>query len=161
MKVLIKAADFMVTLILTIAAVTMIVSMVFQVVFRFIFHAPLYWTEELSRYSFVYIVFIGAAWAGRQEMHLGVDYFTSKLPESASRYLNVIMDILIMVFSAIIVFAGAEVIPVNFRQLSPALKIPMGAVYAAIPTGFLLLFLYYLDHLIRDMRSLNSKNSCR
>lgn len=151
MKMLIKMADFVVAFILTIAASVMIVSIFLQVVFRFVFSAPLYWTEELSRYCFVYIVFIGAAWAGRQGMHLGVDYFTSKLPENAERCLKIVMDVLILIFSAVIVFAGTGVVPVNFRQLSPALNIPMGAVYAAIPIGFLLLFIYYLNHLMEDL----------
>ena len=146
MKILIKAADFVVAFLLTIAASSMIISMFLQVVFRFVFNSPLYWTEELSRYSFIYIVFIGAAWAGKQGMHLGVDYFTSKLPEQA-----VIIDLLVLVFSAVIVIVGAQVIPINFKQFSPALNVPMGAVYAAIPMGFLLLFIYYLDHLMEDL----------
>ena len=151
MKILIKAADFVVAFLLTIAASSMIISMFLQVVFRFVFNSPLYWTEELSRYSFIYIVFIGAAWAGKQGMHLGVDYFTSKLPEQAVRRLAVIIDLLVLVFSAVIVIVGAQVIPINFKQFSPALNVPMGAVYAAIPMGFLLLFIYYLDHLMEDL----------
>ena len=151
MKILIKAADFVVAFLLTIAASSMIISMFLQVVFRFVFNSPLYWTEELSRYSFICIVFIGAAWAGKQGMHLGVDYFTSKLPEQAVRRLAVIIDLLVLVFSAVIVIVGAQVIPINFKQFSPALNVPMGAVYAAIPMGFLLLFIYYLDHLMEDL----------
>ena len=50
-----------------------------------------------------------------------------------------------------IVIVGAQVIPINFKQFSPALNVPMGAVYAAIPMGFLLLFIYYLDHLMEDL----------
>lgn len=151
MKLLIKAADFVVAVLLTVSASVMIVSTFLQVVFRFVFSAPLYWTEELSRYSFVYIVFIGAAWAGRQGMHLGVDYFTSKLSETARNGLKIVMDVLILAFSLVIVYAGIGVVPVNLKQLSPALNVPMGVVYAAIPTGFLLLFIYYLNHLLEDL----------
>lgn len=157
MKILRKVADFIVAFILTAAASTMIVSIFLQVTFRFILHSPLYWTEELSRYSFVYIVFVGAAWAGKERMHLGVDYFTSKLPGRLEKRLKIIMDILIMLFSAAIVYAGFQVVPVNFGQLSPALNIPMGAVYLAIPVGFLLLFIYYFEHFINDVKNLLQK----
>ncbi len=151
MKALIKAADWLVMVLLTLAAGTMIVAIFLQVFFRFIVQSPLYWTEELSRYSFVYVVFIGAAWAGKNNMHLGVDYFTSKLPDAAMRILKIILDFLILIFSAVVVIVGFQVVPVNLKQLSPALNIPMGIVYAAIPLGFALLFIYYLEHLIRDL----------
>lgn len=150
MKGLIKAADWLAAALLTLAAGTMIGAIFLQVFFRFVVQSPLYWTEELSRYSFVYVVFIGAAWAGKNHMHLGVDYFTSKLPGAFMKGLRVILDCLILAFSAVIVAAGALVVPVNLKQSSPALHIPMGAVYAAIPIGFGLLFVYYLEHLIHD-----------
>ena len=86
-------------------------------------------------------------------MHLGVDYFTLKLPDSVMRVLRVILDCLILAFSAVIVAAGVLVVPVNLKQSSPALHIPMGAVYAAIPIGFGLLFVYYLEHLLNDLNT--------
>lgn len=153
MKGLIKAADGLTAVILTLAAGTMIGAIFLQVFFRFVVQSPLYWTEELSRYSFVYVVFIGAAWAGKNHMHLGVDYFTLKLPDSVMRVLRVILDCLILAFSAVIVAAGVLVVPVNLKQSSPALHIPMGAVYVAIPIGFGLLFVYYLEHLLNDLNT--------
>ena len=153
MKGLIKAADGLTAVILTLAAGTMIGAIFLQVFFRFVVQSPLYWTEELSRYSFVYVVFIGSAWAGKKHMHLGVDYFTLKLPDSVMRVLRFILDCLILAFSAVIVAAGVLVVPVNLKQSSPALHIPMGAVYAAIPIGFGLLFVYYLEHLLNDLNT--------
>ena len=72
MKGLIKAADGLTAVILTLAAGTMIGAIFLQVFFRFVVQSPLYWTEELSRYSFVYVVFIGSAWAGKKHMHLRI-----------------------------------------------------------------------------------------
>lgn len=152
MKALIKAADWLVAVLLTLAAGTMIVAIFLQVFFRFVVRSPLYWTEELSRYSFVYVVFIGAAWAGKNSMHLGVDYFTSKLPNTVMGILKIVLDFLILLFAAVIVIVGFQVVPVNLKQLSPALNIPMGMVYAAIPIGFALLFIYYLEHLMSDLK---------
>ena len=72
MKGLIKAADGLTAVILTLAAGTMIGAIFLQVFFRFAVQSPLYWTEELSRYSFVYVVFIGFACAGKNHMHPGL-----------------------------------------------------------------------------------------
>ena len=55
MKGLIKAADGLTAVILTLAAGTMIGAIFLQVFFRFVVQSPLYWTEELSRYSFDFL----------------------------------------------------------------------------------------------------------
>ena len=57
-----------------------ILVMCTQVVLRYVFNEPLPWAEELSRYFFIWIVYLGAAIASRRAAHLEVDYFVRHLP---------------------------------------------------------------------------------
>ena len=157
MRVLQKIADYAVFGIVFVAASVMVASTFLQVFFRYVMGSPLYWSEEIGRYCFVYIVFLGGAWAGRNAAHLGVDYIVSKLPAGAARVIDLVIDILVMGFSLVIVVISCPVIRINMRQFSPALGIPMGLVYLAIPIGFLLIFVYYFCHMADHARILAGK----
>ncbi len=53
-----------------------ILSLTFsQVVLRYLFNHPVTWIEEISRYLFVWIVFLGSATAFRAGEHIKVDIF--------------------------------------------------------------------------------------
>lgn len=147
-----KIADCVVFALVTLAASVMVASTFLQVFFRYLVRSPLYWSEELGRYCFVYLVFVGGAWAGKNASHLGVDYLVSKLPARFSRFIDIVIDLLVMAFSVVVMAVSMRVVPVNMRQLSPALEIPMGLVYLAIPVGFALMFVYYLCHLARHWK---------
>jgi TRAP-type C4-dicarboxylate transport system permease small subunit len=57
----------------------MVVIVFANVVLRFVFHSGIAQTEELSRYAFVWLTFIGAVVVLREEGHLGVDSYVRRL----------------------------------------------------------------------------------
>jgi TRAP-type C4-dicarboxylate transport system permease small subunit len=60
-----------------------------QVVARYVFGHPITWTEEICRYLFVWVVFVGAGVAERSRAHITLDYVTSRLPRRAMRWLDI------------------------------------------------------------------------
>ena len=114
-------------------AITVIVIM--QVFFRYVLQNPLRWTEEAARYLLIWLVMLGSGVAMRNHSHLQVDILTASLPEGPSKVLETIVTILTFVFLGIVAVFGAQLTVNNMRQLSPALKLPMGIVYAALPVG--------------------------
>ena len=67
---------------LMVAAFTMVSAVFMQVIFRYVLKAPLSWSEELARYTFMWITFLGASVALRQNslpnITLGLSYFRKK-----------------------------------------------------------------------------------
>ena len=61
-------------------SVVMVIVTLAQVFFRYVIAAPLPWSEELARYCFVCIVFLGGAIGLSRGIHLGVDLFVNTLP---------------------------------------------------------------------------------
>ncbi|MBF4102763.1 TRAP transporter small permease subunit [Gallibacterium anatis] len=59
----------------------MIALVFLNVILRFFFNSGLVWSEELSRYVFVYVVYLGAIVAMKENSHLGVDTFIKNIPE--------------------------------------------------------------------------------
>lgn len=52
-----------------------------QVVMRYIFHNSLAWSEELARYLFLYLIWIGAAYAVKREQHLRIEIILNRIPK--------------------------------------------------------------------------------
>lgn len=150
-----KGVDILILIIISIITSIMIISTFLQVVFRYLFSNPLFWSEELARYCFIYIVFIGGAWAGKNLSHLGVDFFVSKFPQKTINFLDIFINTLVIIFSVLITVISIPVIKINMKQYSPALEVPMGLVYCAVPVGFMLTAFYYTLHLFNAIKAEN------
>lgn len=149
MKILIKTIDITAYFLLTAATLIMVVSIFLQVFFRYVIGAPLFWSEEISRYAFIWVVFIGAALATKRGSHIGVDYFVSRLSERSQQIIATIVSLLVLAFIVIVVVNSFPLIHSNMSQKSPAIRIVMGYVFLAIPLGFSMMFIYISDSLIR------------
>ena len=134
-KLIVKALDGFGYLLLVSATLVMVISILLQVFFRYVMNAPLYWSEEIARYAFVWLVFIGAAIASKRGAHIGVDYLVMHLPDVSRNILAIIVNLLVLFFIACVIYMSVGVIKSNMTQLSPAMRIPMGYIYMAIPIG--------------------------
>ena len=119
-----------------------------QVFFRFVIMHSLPWSEEFSRYSLVWASFLGASIALKRGLHIGVETFVAKLPKERRRLIYLITLALITLFLVVVIIKGFQMASFNMRQSSPAMRIPMGFPYLAIPIGSLIMVLHLLDELI-------------
>ena len=133
-------------------SVLMIVVTLAQVIFRYVIAAPLPWSEELARYCFVWIVFLGGAIGLSRGIHLGVDLFVNLLPERFRVGVEILSNVLISCFAASVIFASYPVISMNMMQHSPALGVKMSLIYIAIPISMGLIFLICLERAIAIVR---------
>ena len=123
-----------------------------QVIFRYVLRSPLPWSEELARYCFVWIVFLGATLGLERGVHIGVDILTILLPGRVQRWLAAINEVLILAFVLLIILASVSVVDANRLQFSPALGLQMAKVYLAIPLGMAVMVLLLLGKLVEAFR---------
>ena len=119
-----------------------------QVFFRFVIVHSLPWSEEFSRYALVWASFLGASIALKRGLHIGVEAFVARLPQEKRRLIYLITLVLITFFLVIVIIKGFQMASFNMRQSSPAMRIPMGFPYLAIPIGSLIMVIHLLDELI-------------
>src|SRR5262245_49370510 len=78
------------------------VCMVFgNVVLRYGFDSGIDVSEELSRYFFVWLTFIGAVVVHRDHAHLGVDAMVKAMPQLGRKACMAITDILVLICCAV------------------------------------------------------------
>lgn len=110
-----------------------------QVVLRYGLGRPLTWSEEVSRYLFVWVVFVAAAVAARHKGHIMLDFLVSRLPRGLRTGLAMTMGTLSLVMILLVfVWHGWNLTTVSMRQESPATGLPVGCATLAIPVGGLL-----------------------
>jgi TRAP-type C4-dicarboxylate transport system permease small subunit len=133
--------DRLLNLVLFLLMAAMVVVISAQVWYRFILNDPLSWSEELGRYMFVWISFIGAAVGIRFRVHLGIDLLEKMVPAQTYRYLAVFVNLIIQVFLALVVYQGFDILNVVKFQTSASMGISMTYPYAAVPVGALLMLI--------------------
>ncbi len=104
-----------------VACLAIMVVLVFgNVVLRYAFNSGITVSEELSRWLFVWLTFIGAVVALRDHAHLGMDSVVSRLPVWAKK-LCFILSNLLMLYCVYLFFVGAyEQTIINWDNRAPA-----------------------------------------
>ena len=98
------------------------------------------WTEELARFLLIWVGLLGACLAFEKKAHLGVDFFVGKFHPSSQKTLQIFTLLVVLVFAiAVLCIGGWELVnrTLALKQTTPALGIPKGWVYLAVPiSGF-------------------------
>lgn len=139
--------------ILTIAAFSLMVVVTFmQIIYRFVLLKPIPWSEELARYLFVWITFLGSGVAVKNKGHVGVELVIDRLPKKLRKISLIIAFIVCVVFCILMVTNGVTMVQRTMNQRSAAMSMPMSYAYIAIPIGFILMAMNFLVHIFQLMR---------
>jgi TRAP-type C4-dicarboxylate transport system permease small subunit len=133
-----------VDIVLAILIVIMFITVCLQVFFRYVLQEPLSWSEELARYAFVWVSFLGAAMSLGKRLHFGVDYFVNKFPPRFSAGLEAGTNLLILIFVLVIIVKGYETAVSASAMRSAGLTVRMDAVFAAIPVSGIIMAYYVI-----------------
>ena len=128
----------------TASCIAIVVISFVAVVCRYAFNNSLVWSEELTRYLFIWIVFLGAAVGVRRRAHIAIDVFMGRLGPLGDSLLTLLERLATVAFAALVGIPGWAFVRIGMSNLSPALEIPMGYVYAAPVVGSVLIALYAL-----------------
>lgn len=129
---------------LMLAMVTIIFS---QVVARYALGNSLTWSEEVGRHIFVWMTFLGAALAVRTKAHVALDLLVNHLPRKLQVAVLGLGHLVMMIFAAVLIYAGVYMITLGSRQMSAALQIPMKYIYIILPISGVLIIFYLLKSL--------------
>jgi len=115
---------------IALALAVMVVLVFTNVVLRYAFSSGITISEELSRWLFVWLTFLGAIVAMREGAHLGSDTLVSRLPV-AGKKLFFVLGHLLMLFVCWLLFKGAyEQTLINLSSTSAVMEVSMGIFYA-------------------------------
>ena len=117
---------------LIVLCLALMVILVFgNVVLRYGFNTGITISEELSRWFFVYVTFLGAIVAMREHAHLGVDSLVRRLSPSGKKVCFIVSQLL-MLFATWLFLQGSWLqTNINLHNSAPVSGLSVGIVYAA------------------------------
>ncbi|WP_174614456.1 TRAP transporter small permease [Virgibacillus ihumii] len=100
------------------------------------------WTEELTRYLFIYAIAFGAPVAMERRAYITVDLLVDFLPQRVKKVYSSIIYLVLGLFSSMLVFYSYDFAMLGQGQTSPTLRIEMIYIYFSMIIAFVFLALY-------------------
>ncbi len=142
------AVDRVIRWIIIVLMLFMTVTVSLQIAFRYILNIPLGWSEEVARFSFVWVSFFGASALLRMQEHINVAVFVDRLPPRLRAGAVFIANLCGLICIYFFVIGGIALTTNEWAQLAPAMQIPMGWVYLVIPIATGLMGIWMVIHTI-------------
>ncbi|GHU30931.1 ABC transporter permease [Betaproteobacteria bacterium] len=102
-----------------------------NVVLRYFFNSGITWAEEASRYLFIWLIFLGAIVASRENAHLGVDTLVKRLSVNTRRKVFIINNILLAITMGLCADGAWKLTLLTTSQTSASLDLPLAYVYVS------------------------------
>lgn len=137
---------------LAVAFAVLTLDVLWGVFSRYVLGAQSPWTEELAIYLLIWVSLVGASVTYADKGHLGLDYFVGKMEASAQRVAALAVEAFVSAFAVFAMIYGGYVLverTIAAKQVSPALGVPMGWIYLAVPIGGVFLLLFSVENALR------------
>lgn len=130
----------------------MTVLIIVQVLFRFVLKMPLGATEELARFSMIWLVMLGSTVILRDKGHIAVTLFVELFPSSLQKVSRIVNYFFILAVCITLTVYGVELALGAMSQMAAASKIPMGYIILSIPTFGFIGALNTLEHIFDELK---------
>lgn len=150
-----RIADAMLRFGIIAVFLVLLICVTWQVVSRYLLGTPSTITDELARFLFMWLALVGGAYTYGQGRHLAIDLLPQSLSGRKRLMIEALITLLIGLFAALImVWGGGQLMQRTLAsgQISPALQLPMGWVYGAIPLSGLIIMAYAAGNLAQIRR---------
>jgi TRAP-type C4-dicarboxylate transport system permease small subunit len=136
--------------------VMLVITMAIEVLRREVFAYSSIWGEEIVRYSFIYLAWVGAAAAVKERAHIRIDVLMHYLGPRPKAALYIFGDLVMLGVALIALYWSYETVHVSakFGSVTDGLRISKVWFLMAVPLGFGLIVLRLIQSLIRDVKTL-------
>ena len=125
---------------------------------RFLLNYSAAWSQETAQYAFIYLGWIGAAFAVKERAHIRFDVVQSMLPERTHVWIYIAGEICTILFAVIALRYSLHTVEQlwQYGGATPVLRVSKIWAEAAVPLGFSLIVLRSLQRLKDDFAALRA-----
>lgn len=157
MKRMINSLVMLYKVLLILLTVAMFIIVGTNVFSRYVLNNSLGWADELSRFIFIWLSFLGAVLAYADNEHIGLDFVIDRLKSHKLQMIfRLIGDLGILAVLVTLAYYGWYVAN-SATNVSPALYIPMKQVYLIVPFSAVLMIFINIYKIIEHVKELTSE----
>ncbi len=138
---------------------TMVCFTLIQIAGRYILSTPFPWTEELTRYMFIWMVFIAVGYSTKGDNHIRITFTRLFFKGKNKLAYDIFADIVSFGFSVICLIVAAGIMRTIARggqTSSSVMWLPMWMVYLAMPAGFCFYCIRLVQNIITKIRNIKN-----
>ena len=120
----------------------------YEVVGRYVFHSMTTWSGEVAIYSLAWASMLGAAVGLKKGYQIKMTFVVDILPPFIAKALHLAAHLFTLFFFGTLFYYGMYQTLYNAKQVSPGIEVVMSLPYAALPTGFFLMFFFTLEEFL-------------
>ncbi|WP_250277890.1 TRAP transporter small permease [[Clostridium] colinum] len=129
----------------------------YQIITRYVFNSPSTVSEELLIFSFTWLSLLASALVFGKKEHMRMSFLADKITGVKAIYLDIITEIIIFIFSAVVlVYGGIKITNLTMTQITASLGIVMGYIYIIIPITGALILIYNILNISESVYKLKS-----
>lgn len=138
--------------------VMLVATMFIEVLRREVLAYSSIWGEEIVRYSFIYLAWIGAAAAVRERGHIRIDVIMQYAGPRTKALLYLFGDFVMVAVAVIALYYSYETVHVaaKFGSVTDGLRISRVWFLMAVPIGFALILFRLIQSILRDIADLRA-----
>jgi TRAP-type C4-dicarboxylate transport system permease small subunit len=132
----------------------LIVPVTLQIVSRYTALIPSWiWTEELSRFLFIWMIMLGAMIGVREGTHFIVDVWP-ELEVRPGAILQIVTNVFVLAFAVVFVWWGIQFVRFGWSQTSELAELPMAFIFMAWPVAGVTWLLFLGESFLHNFRLL-------
>jgi TRAP-type C4-dicarboxylate transport system permease small subunit len=123
---------------------TIMVVIVFtNVISRYVFHSTIAWAEELARFLFIWVTFVGAVLASDKSEHMRLDFIVDIFKGKIKKLIELAAYLIVIVLLVFLIHGSARYSMTQWDWESSALGVKHGMVYIIAPISFSVIAVQY------------------
>jgi len=138
-----------------------VATIVVEVVRRFVLSYSSIWGEEIARYAFIYLAWVGASAAVKDRAHIRIDVLLHYLSNRAKAAVYLFGDVCMLVLALLALYTAIESLEISlkFGSVTHGLRISLAWFLAAVPLGFSLMIYRLGQSIWRDVKDIRGGRS--
>ena len=130
----------------------MVTFVFLNVILRFVFNTGLASSEEISRYTFVFITFIGAIVAMREGEHLAVDMLVKRFPKKGQIISSIIVNLISLIMMVILVLGSIKMVIQSSGARTAVLGLPFPFLYSICILSGVCIGILAVEKIYKDIK---------